>query len=278
MNSWMAIRLDGEDLEDKLWQLADCGCLGSQVNEDGTASCYFPGQFDRVPPKVQQTLGELGLTAVSISRIADKNWTQACEALLEPIELGKFKVVPLSGLDAERPAAGNDQILIIPGTGFGTGHHSTTAQLLELMQHPQLAQKPPHKVLDAGTGSGILAIAACKIFACTVDAYEVDSLALENAHDNVRLNRLEDCVVLLNQSVHQCTTRYELVIANLYAELLEMLCGHLVERADTNCHWLLSGIRADLLDAVKEKYCSHGLKALEQSRREGWGALLLSKS
>ena len=276
---WLAIQLAGENLEEKVALLFDSGITGSSFSPDGSATCYYLSQGGEVSESLVEEISGLDLQVQSIVAVDETNWTQKCDELFEPVAAGKLNITPLrSAEDAKNIKTSLDnQILIIPGTGFGTGHHPTTFNLLKLLQSDHLIGLNPKRILDAGTGSGILAIGACRLFDCPVDGYEVDALAIENAEENVEINQLTSRINLFCQSIHRCDEKYDIVIANLYAELLEMLCSHLTDRGQEKSYFLLSGIREDLLPGVQAKYSDHGLEIIETVVDSGWAAMLLKR-
>ena len=280
MSKWLSIYLEGDDLEEKCSLLFEFGVLGSTITPDGLACCYSPNENGAINTELSEEILRLGLAINRIEQIEETNWTQNCAALFETVQVEAIKITPVKSFEDGSKLTANPKsdLIIIPGTGFGTGHHPTTFNLLKLLQRPELNSPPPKTVLDAGTGSGILAIGACRLFDCSVDAYEIDALAVENAQENVALNKLEDKITLYCESVHRSEQTYDLVIANLYAELLELLCLHLVERGKQSCHFLLSGIRADLAAGVIKKYESHGLQCSEKIISDGWAALMLKRT
>ena len=279
MSKWLSIFLDGENLEEKCSLLFEFGVAGSTLCSDGSANCFYKSEDGSINQQLTSEIQNLELIVIKIEDVEEKNWTHTCDALFEPVQVGSLKILPLKSSDESKGLDFNPQsdILIIPGTGFGTGHHATTFNLLKLLQHPELKSSTPRTILDAGTGSGILAIGACRLFDCKIDAYEVDALAVENAQENVALNKFEDRIALFCESVHRCEQSYDLVIANLYAELLEMLCSHLVARGNEHAYFLLSGIRADLVAGVIKKYEDHGLTCIEKVLSDGWAALMLKR-
>lgn len=279
MSKWLSIFLEGENLEEKCSLLFEFGVAGSTICPDGSANCFYQSEDGTINSELSSAIEENGLTLIRTEVVEEKNWTHTCDALFEAVQVGALKILPLKSFDESIGLDFNQEsdILIIPGTGFGTGHHATTFNLLKLLQHPELKTLAPKAILDAGTGSGILAIGACRLFDCKIDAYEVDSLAVENAQENVALNKFENRIKLYCESVHRCEQSYDLVIANLYAELLEMLCSHLVGCGNERAYYLLSGIRADLVDGVIKKYEDHGLICLEKVISEGWAALMFNR-
>jgi ribosomal protein L11 methyltransferase len=148
--------------------------------------------------------------------------------------------------------------------------------VLELLQHPTvqtLRTKTP--VLDLGTGSGILALGASILFNTTVDAIEIDPLALQNAHRNVVLNGAAGArVTLIEGDLEAARGPYPLILANIYAEVLCDLEPGFSRLISPGGLLIVSGIMTSLEALVTEAYGAWGL--LEIRRNGGWIALLFS--
>ena len=163
--------------------------------------------------------------------VDDDDWARRSQAALRAIRAGRIVVappwdVPRTGTKARR-GIGSDPasripdpalvIVIDPSTGFGTGHHSTTRLCLELLQELDVRGK---RVIDAGTGSGVLAIAAAKLGARDVVAIDNDPDALRNARDNVQRNGVEIQVLEADLSAPRVAPA-NVVLANLTSAVLQ---------------------------------------------------------
>jgi ribosomal protein L11 methyltransferase len=123
-----------------------------------------------------------------IRRLADADWANAWKAGYHPLRIGqRFLVIPAWQRDEVQPEPGQQAIILDPGMAFGTGLHPSTQLCLRAME--DLVQ-PGMRVLDAGCGSGILTIGAFRLGATSVDAFDVDPLAVRATLDNVALNEL----------------------------------------------------------------------------------------
>jgi ribosomal protein L11 methyltransferase len=278
MTNWKVLRISGEDLEERISLLFEgvsdeIGFSGVEFNTDGSCTCYLVGEVSQI---LKEQIQKLNLHLENEQDLADQNWTQSCPELFEPIHFDKLSIIPVTGLIQSREYIKKaEDILIIPGTGFGTGHHATTRNLIRILQREDVAALKVKSVLDAGSGSGILALVCSKLFNCDVDAFELDPLACENAVENVQINGFEKNIKIFEESVSKAEGSYDLVVANLYAELLDSLCLHLVNRLKRKSMLLLSGIRSDLVPHIKEKYEAHSLQTLETAIVDGWGSMLM---
>ena len=172
------------------------------------------------------------LLALSIADVPDEEWARRSQAHLTPIRVGRIVVSPpwhatlcypssddLGPVPLESGPPSDLVIVIDPSTGFGTGHHETTRLCLSLLQSFDLAER---RVIDVGTGSGVLAIAAAKLGASSVIAFDEDPEALRNARENVALNDVSSRVEV--QEAELRTFRgspADVVMANLTGAVIQ---------------------------------------------------------
>jgi ribosomal protein L11 methyltransferase len=184
-------------------------------------------------------------------------------------------------------AADDDRINIIidPGPAFGSGDHPSTVMALEFLERAMEERGPGAtrpSVLDAGAGTGVLAIAAAALGAGDVTGFDIDSSAVFTARRNLELNgptfRRMVCdgeIPFFVGTARAVRGVFDIVTANLAAPTLIRLFGDLTEL--TGRHLILSGI-ADAMEAeVRETYLSGNLNLVRQMKKEGWNAFLLEK-
>ncbi len=167
-------------------------------------------------------------------------------------------------------------IRLDPGLSFGTGEHFTTRFCLEQLDKLCAARRP-RSVLDVGTGSGILAIAAAKLGAASVLAFDHDAQALEQARQNVRRNRAARAVRLAVRDLAADgfpKGRFDIVCANVYSRLLIEAAPGLARA--TRRHLVVSGIREHELDGVADAFIPGGAREVVQDGDGEWGGLVLS--
>jgi ribosomal protein L11 methyltransferase len=205
-----------------------------------------------------------------------RDWVKATLEELVPVRAGRFIVhgqhdrlkVPPNKLGIEIEAA----------LAFGTGHHGTTRGCLLLLDHVLKAYRP-RRVLDLGTGTGVLAISAVKALQIKVLASDIDPLSVKVAHDNARLNGSGDLVETIQAtgfSAPQFAQRgpFDLVLANILANPLRQMARHLASSALV----ILSGLLPHQAQSVIAAYRARGLVLKRQIRIEGWSSLLLQKA
>lgn len=202
------------------------------------------------------------------SVVETKNWHESCPELWAPKIVGALNIVPVSGIE-NAPVPSADEVLIIPGTGFGTGHHPATAMLIERIQEISPA---PETVLDLGCGSGILALVARKVWPTSdIVAIDNDPLALENARDNNEINKINIPLICgtLDDAPLQ---KYELIIANLYSSLLI----HLEPQLKARCERLIvSGVMESEENMLLEAFS--GWNIVSTRIQDGWFSAALRK-
>ena len=172
----------------------------------------------------------LKLGPVSEEQIADRNWNADWEKTITPILAGSFRVRP-TWVDSEA-GEGIMDILIDPKMSFGTGHHESTRLLLST-----LAGKVPSgaRILDAGTGTGVLAFAGLLLGAEHADGFDFDPLCIENAEENAGLNGLTDRFrVFLDDGTNLgrflSDASYDVITANINREVLRSMIPTLKKR------------------------------------------------
>ncbi|MFB6098859.1 MAG: 50S ribosomal protein L11 methyltransferase [Salinibacter sp.] len=213
--------------------------------------------------------------ALSIRPLAAKNWNAVWEETLSPVRAGSFLICPSS---AEVPSAHTDATVlrIDPEMSFGTGHHATTQLALALLTD---ALAPGDRVLDVGTGTGVLAIAACRTGAAEALGVDTNPEAVRNARKNARRNDVAACVTVEEGSVEAVPdTRYDLVAANItrriLLDLLPDLRPHLAERG----RLLLSGVLRTHRDSVLDAAASYDLVLDAERSESGWWAARFSSN
>ena len=185
---------------------------------------------------------------VSVSKLVDQDWVRIWLDSFVPIEVGQNLWVCPSWCEPAAPQARN--IILDPGLAFGTGTHATTHMCLDWLSSQDLSGQ---KVLDYGSGSGILAIAALLSNASSADAVDIDPLAVDACRENACRNQLE-------QKMHACLPtdlpagQYQLVIANILAEVIIELGDKLLLHLAPRGTLLLTGILSSQADQVVRSF------------------------
>jgi ribosomal protein L11 methyltransferase len=211
---------------------------------------------------------------VGLVDLEDEGWAEKSQAELTAIEIGGMIVAPPWDLPQGDAAAGRMLIVIEPSMGFGTGHHQTTRLCLRALRDADVRGK---RVLDLGTGSGVLAIAAAKLGASSVLGVDDDPDAVDAARKNVTLNGLGSEAVRIERADLQTAAMEpaDVVLANLTGALLVRFAEGVMSHAAPGGLVILSGFTEDERFSV-----GHAFRALEivrDEREDGWIGLTLRR-
>lgn len=209
-------------------------------------------------------LGPIG--ELSAREIKEEDWLESWKAQFTPLRIGRFLVRP--SWSAPRPAGEQIEIVLDPGMAFGTGLHPTTQQCLEALSHIALDGR---SVIDVGTGSGILAIAASKRGASPVVAVDTDPLAVEAARENTARNGV--AVPVGEGSAADVPGRFDVVIANIVSPVLQRIAPDLVARLAPRGTLIVTGIAAPNEAHTLDAFVRAGMALLDRTQREDWVGL-----
>lgn len=212
-----------------------------------------------------------GKTRIWVDEVLYGDWAEGWKQYFKPRKVGRRLVVAPTWEEYE-PKGDELVVRVDPGMAFGTGQHETTSLCMQALEDLVV---PGARVLDVGTGTGILAIAAVLLGAEGGLGVDNDPEAVTAARENVAANGLEDRLRMEDTPVEAVEGRYPLVVANILAEVLIVLAPALVARMEPGGALVLSGILAHLAPSVIEAYRAHGLPE-PQVRRDGeWVCLVL---
>jgi ribosomal protein L11 methyltransferase len=239
----VAVLLDGEGL-------AAVHEGGSDAEPVWRVFLSDPSQTSRVAARLREALAHDGCRVETIE-IEDEDWAARTQANLTRVAVGRLVVAP--PWDVPGALAHDTQLIVIPPSmGFGTGHHETTRLCLRLLQTLDLARK---RVVDVGTGSGVLAIAAVLLGATNVEAIDYDQDALTSARQSVAVNGLNGRIRLRAADIRaDQTAAADVVTANLTGALLVSVAPALAALVDVGGSLILSGFQPHEADAVLEAF------------------------
>ncbi|MFL7790796.1 MAG: 50S ribosomal protein L11 methyltransferase [Anaerolineae bacterium] len=228
--------------------------------------------------RVEEALWHLGqiwpIPDPTFRSVAEADWEEAWKERLSVLHIGQHVVIRPSWLDYA-PASGDIVIDLDPGMAFGTGLHPTTQLCLEALE--ELVQ-PGAEVLDLGTGSGILAIAAAKLGARSVKAVDNDPVAVKTARENTITNDVQKAVHIAEGSLEDISGDYDLVVVNILARVIaEMLREGLEKRVRPGGKMIAAGILADQETTVTEALGQGKLTLVERRQRDDWICLVISR-
>lgn len=266
--------------------LAELGADGVELRDDHTMTRGPGGGLVRLvasfadraaAERAQEALaGELALTA-RVDELVGDAWRDRYKEFFKPFALTERLLVAPPWV--ERPA-GERVIVMDPGRAFGTGLHATTA-LVAAQLDRDAARYTGARILDVGTGSGVLAFAALAFGAEAAVATDNDPEVIEVVRENAARNGVQDRVDVSTAALSALDERFGYVVANIRAPVLIAMAAELRRRVAAGGRLVLSGILASEVDEVTAAFAAAGFTLAELHRREepphpdAWVALVL---
>lgn len=246
----------GDDPEIVAARLWTAGALG--VQELPTALvAWFYGRLEEVPP------------GGTWSQEPEQDWLATWRASIQPVRVGRVLVVPSWQVEDQRPAPGDVLLELDPGIAFGSGHHATTRLCLEALQ---AELRPRDRVLDVGSGTGILGIAAALLGAGAVEAVDVDADAVHATRRNATANGVAITARLGGPEV--VTEPADVVLANLLTPTLHESAHQLVGCVRPGGVLIASGVAIERAAGVAAALTGAGAAPVRQADDDGWSMLL----
>jgi ribosomal protein L11 methyltransferase len=264
--------------------------LAETLEADETAVAAFEAPDGRwiveihfeTPPDeaaIRRLIADVTDAEVTFDTIEQKDWVAASLADLKPVIAGRFTVH--GAHDRTAVAPNRIGIEIEAALAFGTGHHGTTRGCL-LALDGLLKERRPRRILDVGTGTGVLAIAAARALRHGVLASDIDPEAVRVARENMQLNRcgaLVTCVRAagLADARFRARAPFDLVFANILLPPLKRLASPLARVLAPDTRVVLSGLLAEQENAALAAYRPHGLKLVRRIPLGEWVTLVLAR-
>lgn len=211
----------------------------------------------------------------TVGLLEDKNWNEEWEKNFPPVIIGDECIVRASFHHPEKPY--KYDIVINPKMSFGTGHHETTSMMLE---HQLETDHQDKTVMDAGSGTGILAIMASKRGARLVDAFDIEDWAFENLKENAILNGCSNILISQGEVVRANLreSQYDLILANINRNVLLDEMPEYTKRLKSSGKLILSGFYTEDIPLLEERAGEFGLKKTSFKQKNNWASLVFIKS
>lgn len=304
IESWLEIACDipeaySDVVADYLTQLTGNGVCVENLNVDAFAlselpdpvrvqiKAYLSAENDPEPQilEINSFLAELSrlnpteyFAAPTLNSVKTEDWSSSWKVHFKPLRVGKHLLIVPTWEEVDQ-CQGDLVIRIDPGMAFGTGGHETTRLCLELlesvMEDSPLLTVP--SLLDLGTGSGILAMAASLLGAGRILALDIDPDAVLVARENFQLNQLSDLIECGTIPLESLEEKFDIILANILAEELVRLAEDLAKRLHPGGALILSGILAEKESLVRQGFSTQPLKYIRTGCAGEWVAMLYRK-
>ncbi len=219
---------------------------------------------------------DLGRNAVSISEVHEEEWATAWKKYYHPVKISeRFTIVPT--WEEYEPVSSDELIIELdPGMAFGTGTHPTTVMCIQALERTVVEGD---LVVDVGTGSGVLSIAAALLGAKHVQALDLDEVAVRSARINVKLNKVQDRITVSQGNLLDgVDEQADVVVANILAEVIMRFTDDVAKVVKPNGYFIASGIIQPKKEDVKNAIITSGFTIEETIQMEDWVALIAKRN
>lgn len=215
-----------------------------------------------------------GDSFLEFEEVPEQNWNETWERTIQPQRIGRFLVKPT--WSSEEPAEDEILLEIDPKMSFGTGYHATTRLMLRQLQEMNLKGK---KVLDAGTGTGILAIASIKLGVKQAIGFDTDPWSQENARENTLLNKVAEAVEIRFGGIETVDELevFDITLANINRNVLLEILPFLVEHTVEGGTVCLSGLLESDEDSIRDCVKNLPVQITDRKQEDEWILIQMEK-
>lgn len=258
---------------------------GVQIDDDDLNDVriitYFPANVnvaEKVPELEMQIKGlsqfgiDPGKAAVKLSDVNDDSWRDVWKKYYHPVRITRYLTIVPSWEDYQPENADEKVIRLDPGRAFGTGTHPTTRLALLALEKEIRGSE---SMIDVGTGSGVLSIAAKYLGAGEIDAYDIDDEAIKATKENVALNPVaQDINIGTNSLLDGISKKVDLIVANILAGIIVPLIPQAKECLNPGGKFITSGIINDKKDLIVNELTKHGFVIDEILNQKDWYSII----
>ncbi len=218
---------------------------------------------------------DLGHNTVQISEVNEEEWATAWKKYYKPVKISE-RITITPTWEEYKPVTTDEIIIELdPGMAFGTGTHPTTVLCVQALEK---IIEPGQRVIDVGTGSGVLSIAAASLGADSVDALDLDEIAVKSASLNTKLNKVNHKInVSQNNLLEGVEETYDVIVANLLSEIIIRFTDDVARVLKPGGAFITSGIITAKKQEVKQSIIEQGLEIEETLQMEDWVAFIARK-
>ena len=243
-----------------------------------TVSVFIPAERSVAEARafLAERIETLELEAEIVTEgMCEEDWAEAWKKYYHPIRIGRVTVVP--AWEEYTPEVGELILRMDPGMAFGTGTHETTRLVMEMLSEEIQGGE---RLLDVGTGSGILALAAAKLGADECYAYDIDPVAVRVAKENIEKDGAKNvyCGVADLLDGVDTSSLYDFVVANIVADIILRLLPSLGSVMKVGARAILSGIIGERADEIRGVLEENGFSLVREASERDWYALLIQKN
>jgi ribosomal protein L11 methyltransferase len=270
----LSLQIDADFAEILVAELAEIGFDSFVDTEDGVLAYADEELFKDIEVKqLIEKYAEKTSISYAIKKIPKQNWNKEWESNFSPISVIDKVFVRAT---FHEPAADfyEHEIIITPKMSFGTGHHETTSQVMELQLDIDHQNK---KVLDVGTGTGILAILASKLGASHTHAFDIDEWSVENTIENILLNDTPNIAVERGSIENQTPKLYDIVLANINRNILLEQIPQYNNFLTPGGFLVVSGFYENDVVDIENIANESNLKKIKQISKNNWAAVVFKK-
>lgn len=266
----LTLQIDADFVEILMAELAELGFESFVETDEGLEAYVQEEIFNDLAVK-QMLENYASRTAISyqFKKIARQNWNEEWEKNFQPIQIGE-QIYVRADFHEPKPDFPYE-IIITPKMSFGTGHHETTSMVME---HQLGIEHTNKKVLDVGTGTGILAVLASKLGASTISAFDIDEWSVENTIENIKLNDVANVIVRLGTIEDEPHDIYDIVLANINRNILISQISAYVTFLKPGGELIVSGFYEKDIADIETIAESVGLKKVAQLSKNNWAAVV----
>ena len=263
-------------------------CYGDLIDESilnadksiASVSLFLPAEqnYAMAVSFIRERLAGEGIEPkIEIVGVNEEDWANSWKKYYNTLHIGK-RIVIVPMWEEYEPKSDEIVVKMDPGMAFGTGSHETTRLVIELLEK---YTKQGVRMLDVGTGSGILAICASKLGAGECRAYDIDPIAVKVANENILQSGQTNVTCEVSDLLKQVDLdggKYDLICANIVADIIIRMTPDVSKYMNDDCVLLCSGIIKERADDVIAKLNEFNLEVIERLDDNGWCALAVKKS